>query len=478
MPSGDTLWLRDVAVGGVRSDVLIAGQEIRTVAPAAQRLRPVGSPEVINGRGQALLPGLVDHHLHLLAWAAADESVPCGQFSELAELVSALRSAPLAAGGYVRAIGYHERLGGVLDRQVLDRFLPDRPLRIQHSTGALWMLNSAALGQLVRLDALHRGDPDVERDADGRPTGRLWRFDTRLRDLTPTPTLPDLAPVGKRLAALGITGVTDATPDLPLESVKHLAAQHAAGRLPQQTWLLGAPDEGRLPPGLHRGPRKLHLRDHDLPEVDDLSRTVSGSHRRGQPVAVHCVSADALAVTLAALRTTGVLPGDRIEHAAVVPPPMRADLARLGVTVVTQPGFVHERGDDYRVEVDEPERSWLYPWRSLRAAGVTVVPSSDAPHTNGNPWSAIVAASTRRTRSGATLGPDEKVSRNEVLAGYLRAPSAPGGRIREVSPGKRADLVLLHQPLAHCLDQLESVVNPVALTLTGGRVVNESLIRN
>lgn len=472
MPSGDTLWLRDVEIGGVRSDVLVAGEHIRAVAPVTQRLRPVGSPEVVNGRGRPLVPGLVDHHLHLLAWAAADESVPCREFSDLAGLVSALRSAPLAAGGFVRATGYHERLGGFLDRQVLDRLLPDRPLRIQHRTGALWMLNSAALAQLVQLDASHRVDPDVERDPDGRPTGRLWRFDTRLRNLTPTPTLPDLAAVGTRLAALGITAVTDATPDLPLETIRHLAAQHAAGRLPQQAWLLGAPDEGRLPPGLHRGPRKLHLRDHDLPDVDELTWTVADSHRRGRPVAVHCVSADALALTIAALTATGVLPGDRIEHAAVVPPPTRTDLARLGVSVVTQPGFVHERGDDYCVDVDEPERSWLYPWRSLRDAGVTVVPSSDAPHTSGDPWAAVIAASTRRTRSGSILGSDEKVEPEEVLAGYLRTPSGLSGRIREVRPGSRADLVLLREAFPYCLRDLESAGSPVALTVIAGAIIN------
>ena len=58
-----------------------------------------------------------------------------------------------------------------------------------------------------------------------------------------------------------------------------------------------------------------------------------------------------LVVTIAALREAGGHPGDRIEHAAVVPDDCIADLAELGVTVVTQPNFVAERGDEYRAEV-------------------------------------------------------------------------------------------------------------------------------
>ena len=43
--------------------------------------------------------------------------------------------------------------------------------------------------------------------------------------------------------------------------------------------------------------------------------------------------------------------GDRIKHGSVVPPQLRAG-GVLGLVVVTQPRFVHERGDRYLVEVD------------------------------------------------------------------------------------------------------------------------------
>jgi hypothetical protein len=43
---------------------------------------------------------------------------------------------------------------------------------------------------------------------------------------------------------------------------------------------------------------------------------------------------------------------------------------RLGPAVVTQPGFIHDRGDDYRQHVAPTEQGWLHPCASLLRAGV------------------------------------------------------------------------------------------------------------
>src|SRR6185312_2852821 len=100
-----------------------------------------------------------------------------------------------APGAWVRATGYHERMAGDLDAATLDLIAPRRRLRVQHQTGALWVLNSAAL---TAVDAEH-GPASVERGADGRPTGRIWRGDAWLRErLGAEP--PPLAPVGSQFA--------------------------------------------------------------------------------------------------------------------------------------------------------------------------------------------------------------------------------------------------------------------------------------
>jgi predicted amidohydrolase YtcJ len=94
---------------------------------------------------------------------------------------------------------------------------------------------------------------------------------------------------------------------------------------------------------------------------------------------VHCVTREALVLLLAALDEAGPRPGDRIEHAALVPSELVPELARLGVRVVTQPGFLPHRGDDFLRDLPPQDRPDLYRCATLLRAGVPVASSSDAP---------------------------------------------------------------------------------------------------
>jgi len=301
-----------------------------------------------------------------------------------------------------------------VDRHALDRLVPDRPVRVQHRSGALWMLNSRALREVGHvLD----DSADVERDAAGEPTGRLWRYDARLRPALPS-TVPDLGQVVEELHRLGITSVTDATPNLDADGVRMLR------ELPLPVTLLGDPDG--------TAPEKLLLRDHDLPSYDELRDRIADAHRRGRGVAVHCVTRESLLLTLAALDDTGRHRDDRIEHAAVVPDP---GMLR-GLTVVTQPAFVTTRGADYLRDVSPHDLPHLYRFASLLAAGVRVVASSDAPYGPLDPWQVIRAARDRE------ILPGERVDAATALSGYLP---------HRVVVGAPARLCLLHVPLAEAL---------------------------
>ena len=396
--------LRDVEVNDCRTDVRVDGGVIAEMG----RLQRQSGEEVVAGRGGALIAGLHDHHIHLHALAADRISIDCSHDLE------GLRYGRVGADGWVRGVRARESV----TREVLDQLVPDRPARVQHRSGALWMLNSAALAA-VDLD----DSGDVERDPLGRPTGRLWRYDSRLRDSLPSAPIA-LAPLVDELMAYGVTSVTDATPDLEPNAVKDLR------RLDIPVSLLGDPDGD--------APWKLLLRDHDLPTYDQLRRAVST--RRPRPVAVHCVTRESLLLTLAVLEDVGRVAGDRIEHAAVVPEPR----ALTGLTVVTQPAFVTTRGDDYRCDVDPLDLPHLYRYQSLLNEGVDVLPSSDAPYGPADPWAVMRAARDR------DLGPAERVNAATVLSGYQADAS--------VRPGAPARLVLLHTGLAEALDALDAQV--------------------
>jgi len=448
-------------------DVRVAGGRVAEIGRGLAR-RPGQS--VLDAAGGALLPGLHDHHLHLLALAAALGSVPCGppEVRDARALAEALTAAPARPDGWIRGVGYCESVAGSLDRAGLDALAGARPLRLQHRSGALWLLNSAALGRL----GLDRGAdaPGVERDARGRATGRLFRLDAWLRERLGGEEAPDLAAVGRRLAGYGVTGVTDATPGNGAAELRRFAAAARQGELPQRLVVMGArglpePDH----PAVSRGAVKLYLAEAALPGFDELRAEIEAAHAEGRPVAIHCVTRAELVLAAAALAEAGAHPGDRVEHAAVAPPDLVALLAALPLTVVTQPHFVRERGDDYLREVEPADRPWLYRCRGFLEAGVPLGAGSDAPFGHPDPWRAMRVAVERTSEGGQILGPGEVLAPERALALFTTPPEAPGGAPRRVAPGEPADLCLLACPWSRARDELTS--DHVAATLREGRVI-------
>ncbi len=448
------LVLRDAEVDGRRVDVVI-NDDVITGVVATGAAHP--GAEIIEARGGALLPGLHDHHVHLLAMAAAEGSVRVGPADVKGRdgLAAALRGAPMHPDGWVRAIGYHEAVAGDLDRVLLDELVPDRPLRVQHRGGALWMLNSAALGAI--------GSDD--------PTGRLFRADGWLRARVPRRPL-DLASVGRRLAVHGITGVTDLTPTDDAEEVATLAAAVRSGALPVRVTITGSADlASSVAPSLPRGPVKVLLADHEPPSLDEMIARFRAARALGRTVAVHCVTREALVVAVAAWREVGALAGDRVEHGAVVPAELFADLVELGLVVVTQPSFVRERGDQYLTDVDVDDRPHLWRCGSLMRAGVPVAFGSDAPYGTSDPWAMVRDGVARLTSGGQVLGADEAVPTATALGMLLGEPGAPQ-RPRRVEVGATADLCLLDRPLS---EQLRAPsADAVVATLVAGRVVAQA----
>jgi len=434
--------LRNVRVDGRAVDVRAANGTVSQIGPSL----PADGGREVDGRGGALLPGLHDHHIHLLAAAAASTSVSCGPDSVRTrdQLATALRAAP--GTGWVRGVGYDESVAGELDRERLDALVRDRPVRVQHRSGSLWVINSAG------LDRLGAGAP-----ADGL----LWRRDEWLRERLGAEAVPSLAAVGARLASFGVTGVTDATPG----PAATLAA--AAREMPQRVVSLGE----TAGTGLQTGPRKIVLGDHDLPPYDDLVGAVLAARAEGRAVAVHSVTRASLLLLLAVLESVGTVRGDRVEHAAVAPPEAVEVLARLGVAVVTQPSLVARRGDDYLDRVDPDDVPHLWRYASLLRAGVAVACSSDAPYGDPDPWSSVRAARDRTTASGRTVGADERVAASVALDGFLADPLEPGFVPRRTVVGAPADLVLLDGPLDAALDHPDGV--RVRLTMINGDIAYE-----
>lgn len=426
--------------------------------------RPGGGVQVIDGRGGVLIRSLHDHHIHLLATAAMEHSVEVGpgRIRGVDGMRCALAGAP-RHDGWVRAVGYHHSVAGDLDRYRLDDLLADVPLRVQDRSGIRWTLNSAAIDQLELDQTDHRS---VERDGTGQPTGRVHRGDEWLRQRRGWSSPPHLGPLSARLLAAGVTGVTDATPYDTIEQLDALSNACTSGALNVEVTVTGASElaDAAAPPGLRWGPVKVVIDDHDAPSLDELVERFVAAHAAARPVAVHSVTTASLVLAMAAWDVAGARPGDRVEHGSVIPEALIETLANQRLTVVTQPGFVAERGDQYLDEVDPGDIGSLYRCASLLDSGVAVAGGTDAPYGSADPWRAIRAARTRRTANGRALGAAERVGWSRAVALFQGGPLSPGEPPRPVTVGAPADLCLLHP-------DWQRRQTPVAMTLRGGQIV-------
>ncbi|MFC4295820.1 amidohydrolase family protein [Novosphingobium tardum] len=441
----DTIVIRDAwTIDGAPQSLRI---EDGMIVAARADIEPAG--RTIDAGGRVIHPGLADHHIHLFAAAARLRSVDLSGCLSASDIRSRLGSAP---PGPIRAIGYDERCAGLPDRQALDRWVGDRPLRIQDRTGALWLLNSAAVGTL----GAGPFPGGVEIASDGTPTGRIRREDRWLRERLGG-SAPDLAPLSRALAEWGLTEVTDAGPHNGPDEAALLESAIQRGELLQDLILMGDETlpESRL---YRRGPLKLHYDEATLPDPAAVARRVRAARAAGRGVAAHCVTISELLLYLAALdEAGGVVRGDRIEHGGMIPQSLLPDIAQAGLTVVSNPGFVRTRGDRYRATIAVDDQPDLYRLASLERCSIPLLAGSDAPYGFPDPWLAIRAAVDRRTDEGAVLGPGEALSPTAALDLYRSG--------RTLVPGSPANLVLLEA------DWAIAAGSPVTLTMIGGRVI-------
>ena len=424
---------------------------------------------IIDARGCLLIPGLHDHHTHLIAYAASLSSVSCGppDVTSQAELLSALSQQP--GSHWLRGTGFHESVHPSLDKKWLDARAPDRPIRIQHRSGRLWILNSRGM-KIIEDAAL--GLATHERNRLISTDGRLYDVDELLGNLTRSDP-PPVGQASQQLAAFGVTGINDMTPSNNPETWQWFTNLQNNRELLQKVRMSGRQELSNCnqTPRLFIGETKVHLHDSSLPDFDEFVTTITASHKKRRNLAVHCVTEVELVYTLSAFRTAGTLPGDRIEHASVIPPALIEQLSELGLSVVTQPNFVSERGDAYLRDIPLDEHAFLYRTDSLMRAGVPTAFGTDLPFGHPDPWAAMDAAVRRITRSGNQLNETECITPESALNGFLGDLATPTS-IRSIRPGAPADCCLLNVPWRVLRHDLSSA--HVRMTLRDGALIYSS----
>ncbi len=491
--------------------VAVRDGRIVSIGPAEAASSAQGpKTRVFDCQGYTLIPGFVDAHCHILAFANRLSATYCGPekassipqlVNEIAQGSSGDRSRKWDGRGWIRAFGYDEYY---LEerrhptRWELDRVSCTHPVRLDHRTGHGMVLNSFAMDLLhITKDTPDPVDGVIQRDeVSGEPTGVLLEMGPWVRERVGHNHSEDEARKWAELASqysisMGITTLQDATATNGFKQWELFADLRRSGCLvPRLNMMVGAgctsAAEGYAmrsngDAGLRLGATKIMvtLTTGALqPSEEELRELVLKEHTQGSQVAVHAVEAEAVeAVADALLYAQAVDPRPdarhRIEHCSECPPHVLDKVAAAGAVVVTQPGFIYDAGDRYSGLAESRILPHLYPIASLAAVGVPIGAGSDAPVTYPDPMASIYAAVTRRTRTGNALGPGQGVSVEDALkmhtwgGAYACFEEHLKGVVKE---GYLADFVLL--------DQDPTIVNSGALrdirtvmTVVGGEVV-------
>jgi len=484
--------------------VAVAGERILLVG-AEKDVRPHAGPrtEVIDCGGRAVLPGFIDGHCHLLAYAAGLLSVDCSPavVSSIADIQAAIRgrAQETPASRWVRAVGYSEvdlAEGRHPTRWDLDAAAPGHPVRLIHRSGHACVLNSLAL-RLCGIDITTEEPPGgyLGRDiSSGEPSGLLLEMNEVVERAVPPLSYEELAQ-GVRLASqrfleAGVTSLVDATHSNGPPEWELLGRLRREGYLaPRVTAMVGIDHledarrgrkEGENAGGVSLGPAKIvvkELGDEIYPAEAELAALVADAHGQGWQVAVHAVEERAVAAVVAAYEAAlAERPrGDhrhRIEHCGICPPELVRRIAAAGVLVVTQPSFLYYNGERYLRRVASEKQTNLYPLRSLGRAGVRLAAGSDCPVAPPDVIAGLYGAVARRSADGRPLPGAEAVSIEEALAMYITGAAfstfAEGER-GSIAPGWLADLVVLSDDPAACPPAELLGLRP-ELTIVGGRV--------
>ena len=511
----------------------------RVVAVDSIDEQPPEARQVEDVSGQTVVPGFHDAHCHTMWFGLSLGDVDAAACNSFDELYAALaeRASTTPPGQWVRATGYNQALfgGEYPDIDRLDRVLPHHPLFMRHTSGHACIVNSVAM-DVVGLESAGEIDGGaVVRDEHGRATGVL---EERAQAIVQQHLLPlsnaDMAQaLGRASERYGREGLTSFTETGIAggwigHSPRELAAYQSAkeqGVLAQRAQLMvvsdvlhgldGHADDPRVlgldagirtgfgDDSLSVGPMKIFLDGSMLAwtgavsepfsagppdnygyfqaEEQALRDTMLRASAAGWAVGAHAIGDRAVALALdtfeEALSRFGapVVP-HRIEHGGVVTDEQVAHAARLGVAIVTQPGFMPELGVQMRAAMGPAREGLIHRHRSLLNAGAVATGSSDRPVATGVPLRIIQSMVERLDSEGVVVGPDERVSIEQALWSYTvgsaHATGSAGSR-GMLAAGMLADYVVLAaDPVATPVEELSTI--GISGTVVGGtRVFGE-----
>lgn len=468
----------------------------------------LGSGTVLELRGRTLLPAFIDAHSHLSQVAASLLQISLQGAETPAEagrcICAYLREHAVPGEQWVIASGYDPAVPGVFPSlEELDAWAPDNPLAVQSASGHSGCVNSPALQRLE----ITAGTPDPPGGVIGRRGRRLtgcleenaW-FAAQKKIPAPSPEkLPAAYGEAQMLyASNGITLVQEGLMTAQMLPLYRTLLDSGVLRLD----VVGYADPESLPAFAAAFPRSIgrfdrHFRLGGLkifldgspqghtawmrtPYADRpdsrgcgamtdaaVTQAMEQAARGGWQLLAHC-NGDAAAEQylrcladaerrhpgLRALRTVLI-------HGQLLGADQLEEVRRLGVIPSFFVAHVYHWGDVHLRSFGPDRAERISPAGSALRRGISFTFHQDAPVVRPDMPETLWCAVNRRTKSGRTLGPGERIP----VQAALRAVTANAayqyfaeGRRGLLAPGAAADFVLLDRdPLSVPPEELRNL---------------------
>ncbi|MBM7599961.1 putative amidohydrolase YtcJ [Virgibacillus halotolerans] len=196
----------------------------KTSEPPRDAVSVTQETEVINLKGNTLIPGFIETHNHILGYAQSRKLIDCSSplNQNISDIIFRIQEKvnQTPKGEWITGQGYDDTLlteGRHPTRDDLDFAAPEHPVIIQHTSGHLSVANSMAL----KIAGIKKGISDPQgghygRDNSGQLNGVIYERPAMapLMAVTPIPNedelIHELGEAANEYIAQGITTNTDA----------------------------------------------------------------------------------------------------------------------------------------------------------------------------------------------------------------------------------------------------------------------------
>lgn len=512
----DTALPRAQAVAIANGRLLAVGTnaEIRALSRPGTRTVDLG--------GKVVIPGVIDAHNHPASAGLQHlREVDC-DLRSIGAIQAALRARASAtpAGEWVMGFKYDDTKTAerrFLSRADLDAVSTTHPIVVVHRGGHTAYVNSMAFTRA----GVTESTPDpvggrFERDADGRLSGRAAESaaamieEAAARPYTRADRQAGVAEISRRLAAAGITSVTDAgaSPDdlRAYQDARDAGALHTRVYCHMRATYLDAMIAVGVRTGLGDewvkvgavkcvsdgsiSERTARLAEPYIGRPTDFGIMVNSAevlwpifekaHRAGWQIGTHAngeVGIDVTATLYERLQREFPRrdPRFRFEHCTVLTPELIRRIKALGGIPTPFSAYVYFHGEKM-TEYGAARTERMFPVRWFVDAGIPVAMGSDYPPGPFEPMMALTSMITRTDIRGTTWGANQRVAFEEALkvitinGAYASFEERQKGSL---TAGKWADLVVLGRD-PRTVPAIEIVNVPIERTMAGGRWVYES----